>query len=245
MNGSSMTGRCSFVLFSVIPFLRALDGALATLVPTGLRCPRQRQELRAPALPSRATARDSGLGTRRPCMTPLTSSLQEAGTTALGSAFGSREHINARAWESVRACDEMRSAIGSVDHAPTEIVSSPGSALMSPSSCITHASTGTCWTRTCWSLRSMGTCRTTPGGKPLRPSLAADLASARRWASRSLLPVASCALPLCPPWSTTFSHAFGVPNQLIMAEYDARSDAALHASSRRFRPTRLSFFWDS
>ena len=46
----------------------------------------------------------------------------EAGTTALGSAFGSREHINARAWESVRACDEMRSAVGSVDDAPTEMV---------------------------------------------------------------------------------------------------------------------------
>ena len=42
----------------------------------------------------------------------------EAGTTALGSAFGYREHFNARAWESVRSCDEMRSAIGSVDHAP-------------------------------------------------------------------------------------------------------------------------------
>ena len=43
-------------------------------------------------------------------------------TTALGSAFGSREHINARAWESVRACDEMRSAIVSVDHASTGMV---------------------------------------------------------------------------------------------------------------------------
>ena len=46
----------------------------------------------------------------------------EACTTALGSAFGSREHIDARAWESARASDEMRSAIGSVDHAPTEMV---------------------------------------------------------------------------------------------------------------------------
>ena len=46
----------------------------------------------------------------------------KAGTTALGSAFGSREHVNARAWESARACDEMRSAMGSVDHAPTEMV---------------------------------------------------------------------------------------------------------------------------
>ena len=42
----------------------------------------------------------------------------DSGTTALGSAFGSREHINERAWVSVRACDEMRSAIASVDHTP-------------------------------------------------------------------------------------------------------------------------------
>ena len=46
----------------------------------------------------------------------------DAGTTALGSAFGTREQINARAWESVRACDELRSAINAVDHAPTELV---------------------------------------------------------------------------------------------------------------------------
>ena len=41
----------------------------------------------------------------------------DSGTTALGSAFGSREHVNARAWESVRACDEVRAAI-----TPTEMV---------------------------------------------------------------------------------------------------------------------------
>ena len=46
----------------------------------------------------------------------------DAGTTALGSAFGTREQVNARAWESVRACDELRSAINAVDHAPTELV---------------------------------------------------------------------------------------------------------------------------
>ena len=45
----------------------------------------------------------------------------DAGATALGSAFGTREQINARAWESVRACDELRSAINGVDHAPTEL----------------------------------------------------------------------------------------------------------------------------
>ena len=46
----------------------------------------------------------------------------DAGGTALGSAFGTCEQINARAWESVRACDELRSPINGVDHAPTELV---------------------------------------------------------------------------------------------------------------------------
>ena len=46
----------------------------------------------------------------------------DSGTTALGFTFVSREHINAQAWESVRACDEMRCAIVCVDHAPTEMV---------------------------------------------------------------------------------------------------------------------------
>ena len=46
----------------------------------------------------------------------------DAGATALGSAFGTREQINARAWVSVRACGELRTAINGVDHAPTELV---------------------------------------------------------------------------------------------------------------------------
>ena len=46
----------------------------------------------------------------------------DSGATSLRSAFGSREHINARAWESVRPCDETRSAIDAVDHAPTATV---------------------------------------------------------------------------------------------------------------------------
>ena len=46
----------------------------------------------------------------------------DTGTAALGSTCSSREHINARAWESVRACVEMRSAITTADHAPTEMV---------------------------------------------------------------------------------------------------------------------------
>ena len=42
----------------------------------------------------------------------------DTGTTALGSTFGTREQINARAWESVRACDELRSAINGVTTHP-------------------------------------------------------------------------------------------------------------------------------
>ena len=100
--------------FQFDPFLRALDRALATFGATQVRCTRQRQELRALALPSRASARVSGLPYVHDTFDVLA---PEAGTSALGSALGSREHINARGWGSVRACDEMRSAIGSVDHA--------------------------------------------------------------------------------------------------------------------------------
>ena len=69
---------------------------------------------------------------------------QDSGTTALGTP---REQINARFWESVPACDEMRSAITGVDHAPC----SPDSVPTCPSSSATCASTATSWT-------SMGSC---------------------------------------------------------------------------------------
>ena len=114
----------------------------------------------------------------------------EAGTTALGSAFGSREHINARAWESVRACDEMRSAIA-------RRWSSPGNAQTCPTSCVTCASMGASLTKICWSrsmgscgplsaLRSRAICWTTVGGRPPQVSPAVGWASARRWGLRSL-----------------------------------------------------------
>ena len=69
-----------------------------------LRGARQRQVLCARAL------RDTYV---QDTVTVLSS---DSGTPALGSAFRSREHIN------VRACDEMRSSIVSLDHAPTEKV---------------------------------------------------------------------------------------------------------------------------
>ena len=46
----------------------------------------------------------------------------DPGTAERESASDSREQINVRAWESVRAGAEMRSAIVSVDHAPTVMV---------------------------------------------------------------------------------------------------------------------------
>ena len=46
----------------------------------------------------------------------------DSGRIALRTAFGSREQINACAWVSVRACDEVHWAITSMDHAPTEML---------------------------------------------------------------------------------------------------------------------------
>ena len=108
--------------WSFNPWLRALDAALASFGATRgcaahgnvkssarLLCPPERM--------SEFVAWDTPYV--QDTVTVLSS---VSGTTALGSAFGSREHVNARAWESVRACDEMRSAIVSVDRAPTEMV---------------------------------------------------------------------------------------------------------------------------
>ena len=69
-----------------------------------------------------SASRSFRVGTRRTCHDTVDVLTSESSTTALGSAFATREHINARAWESVRACDEMRSATDSVEHAHTEMV---------------------------------------------------------------------------------------------------------------------------
>ena len=108
--------------FQFDPFLRALDACSCLLwYHPGVRRARQCQELRVLALSARAPVGVSGWDTlfAHDTVDVLT---PESGATALRSAFGSREQINARAWESARACDEMRSAIGSVDHVPTEVV---------------------------------------------------------------------------------------------------------------------------
>ena len=198
-NGSSMTGKCSFVPFHFDPFLRALP--LPPLVPhegphgnvkssARLLCPFERQQ--------------EFQGWDTPYVHDTVDVLApESGTTALGSTFRSREHINARAWGSVRACDEMLSAIGSVDHAPQRW-SSPGSVPTCPSSCTTCASMETSCIRICWSPsmgscgppsapRSTVICPITLGGKPPQVSPAAGWAFARRWGSRypPSLPAAS------------------------------------------------------
>ena len=93
-------------------------------------------------------------------------------------------------------------------------------------------------------LRSMGTCRATPGGKPPQASPATDWASARRWASRSphSSPAASCAALQCPPWLTTSATPSA---SRTSSTWQNTMCALMLPSSRRSRPTRLSFFWDS
>ena len=107
--------------FQFDPFLCAVDGAL---VPFGVTqgCAAHGIVESSARLPGPPERQHELQGWDTPYVHDTVDVLApEAGTTALGSAFGSREHINARAWESVPACDEMRSAIGSVDHAPTEM----------------------------------------------------------------------------------------------------------------------------
>ena len=138
--------------FQFDPFLRALDGALATFGAT-LWCAAHGNVKRSARLlcPPERQHEFQGWDTLYVHDT-VDVLAPEAGTTALGSAFGSREHINAGAWESVRAFDEMRSATGSVDHAPTEMVLTRQCAGRVSALVTTCASTGTCCIRICWWL---------------------------------------------------------------------------------------------
>ena len=103
-------------------WLRALDSAVASFGATRGRIALGNVKSSARLLcPPERFHEFSGWDTAPVCDTVVVLS-PDAGTTALGSAFGTREQINARAWESVRACDELRSAINGVDHAPTELV---------------------------------------------------------------------------------------------------------------------------
>ena len=225
--------------FQFDPFLRALDGALATFGATrGCVAHGNVKSSARPLFPPERQHEFQGWDT--PYVHDTVDVLApEAGTTALGSAFGSREHINARAWESVRACDAMRSAIGSVDHAPTEMV----------------------LTRQCADVSKLVYRMRVDGDMldkdllvafdgQLRASVSASLngdlpdhswwqattgVSCGRLGLRTALGIALPAFvagrTTCRPLVSTmvdhFSHAFDVPNQLIMAEYGARTDAAL------------------
>ena len=103
-------------------WLRALDSALASFGATRGRIALGNAKSSARLLcPPERSHEFSGWDTAYVRDTVVVLS-PDAGATALGSAFGTLEQINARAWESVRACDELRSAINGVDHAPTELV---------------------------------------------------------------------------------------------------------------------------
>ena len=77
---------------------------------------------------------------------------QDPSTTVLGTAFGSREQINARAWESVRACDETRLGDHERRPRPAETVLTRQCADVSKLTCCMRASMETFWTMTCWLL---------------------------------------------------------------------------------------------
>ena len=101
--------------FQFDPVLRALDGALATFGATR-SCAAHGNVKSSARLLCPPELQQEFHGWDTPYVHDTVDVLApEAGTTALGSAFDSRKHINTRAWESVRACDEMR-------HAPTEMV---------------------------------------------------------------------------------------------------------------------------
>ena len=159
--------------------------------------------------------------------------------------------------ESVRACDEIRSAIGSVDHAPTEMVLARQCADVSKLTC--HMRVNGDLLDQDLLVAFDGQLRASVSAPldgdlpvhswwlaPLQAS-AADWASARRWGLRSPTssPVASCAAPWCPPWSITSA----LPSvSRISSSWQSTTRVLMQpsrASFRRFRPTQLSFFWDS
>ena len=123
---------------------------------------------------------------------------------------------------------------------PPQTWSSPGSAQTCPSSCVTCASLEIFLTRTCWPAFD-GQLRAS-----VSASLSSDLPDHSWWQATTgvtcgglgLRTALGFALPafvasriMCRPLVSTmvdhFSLAFGVPNQSILAEYDARTDAAL------------------
>ena len=155
------------------------------------------------------------------------------------SAFGTREQINARACESVRACDELRSAINGVDHAPTELVltrqCADVSKLMHPMringdmldhdllasfdgqfrASVSNSLCGVLPDHSWWQATTV----VSVGGLELRTAVTVALLAfvASRILSRHLVVTMVDHL----------SAAIGASRQTIMAEYDARTDEAL------------------
>ena len=164
------------------------------------------------------------MNTARAPSLPTPRSAPSARTTTLGTASGSRQQVNARAWESVRACDEMRPFITGVDHVPTESVPT------CPSSCTTCASMETSWIMTCW-LPLMGNSVST--------SLCGDLPdhchhrSLLWWSRRShghwrALPAFLASRIMCRRLVTPVTdHPSAALNQRILTECDTRTDEAL------------------
>ena len=239
-NGLSMTGRCSSVLFSLIP-----SSAFWTLP---LRCAAHGNVKSSARLLCPPERQHEFQG----CDTPYVHDTvdvfaPEAGTTALGSAFGSREHVNARAWESVRACDEVRSAIGSVDHAPIEMVFTRQCADVSKlmyhmringdllDQDLLVAFDGQ--SRPLSAPRSKTITGVTCGGFGLRTAL--GIALPAFVASRTMCP------PCCRPRLTTSASPLASRTSPSWQSVTRAPTQSSRALSRRFRRTRLSSCWDS
>ena len=193
MNGSLTMGKCLFGPSCSTHFSEPRTPPLPPFGSTrGVCGARQRQELRASALPTRAHVGVCGGGTPRTCTTPPTSSAWTRAPRRWGQLLAPREHINLRAWESVRACDEMRSS--ALITLPLGW-SSPGSVLPCPSSSITSASTEKCLITTCW-LLLMGSCQPRERFAQLPPDH--SWWQATTGVTCGGLPAASCAAPWSP-----------------------------------------------
>ena len=220
-------------------WLRALDSALASFGATRGRVALGNAKSSARLLcPPERTHEFSGWDTAYVHDSVVVLS-PDAGTTALGTAFGTREQINARAWESVRACDELRSAITGVDHAPTEMVLTRQCADVSKlmyhmringdvldhdllasfdgqlRASVSNSLCGDLPDHSWW----QATTGVSVGGLGLRTAIAVALPAfvASRISSRPL--VVTMVDHLCA--------AIGASRQTIMAEYDTRTDEAL------------------
>ena len=239
MSGSSMTGSVLLGPCSLIGGYARWTLPWPPLVPLGVALPlvTLRALLGSYAHPSAFTS--LVVGTPAYVRDTVVVLSPDAGTTALGSAFGTREQINARAWESVRACDEVRSAINGVDHAPTELVLTRQCADVSKlmyhmringdildhdllasfdgqlRASVSNSLSGDLPDHSWW----QATTGVTVGGLGLRTAVTVALPAfvASRILSRPF--VVTMVDHLCA--------AIGPSRQTIMAEYDARTDEAL------------------